>query len=83
LSRRDPFSPVDGFTVGGHPIEDVSDDLDVCSTATGPAEFPQLAGRPVIVVDRCAITAEQGFFENIWSFINADDQIGTLFTRQA
>jgi hypothetical protein len=33
--------------------------------------------------DRCAITAEQGFFENIWSFINADDQIGTLFTRQA
>jgi hypothetical protein len=30
----------------------VSDELDVCSTATGPAELPQLAGRPVIVVDR-------------------------------
>jgi len=30
----------------------VSDDLDVRSTAAGPAELPQFAGRLVIVVDR-------------------------------
>jgi len=52
LARCDPFPPVDGFAVGGHPIEEVGDDLDVCSTAIGPAELPQLAGGLVIVVDR-------------------------------
>jgi hypothetical protein len=52
LSRCDPFPPVDGFAVGGHPIEKVSNHLDVCPTATGPAEFPQLAGGLVIVMDR-------------------------------
>jgi hypothetical protein len=40
------------LAIGGHRIEDVRDDLGVCSTATRPAEFPQFAGRPVIVVDR-------------------------------
>jgi hypothetical protein len=51
LSRRGPFPPVDGFVVGGHLIEEVSDDLDVCSPAAGPAELPQLAGSSLIVVD--------------------------------
>ena len=57
FSRRGPFPPVDGFAVGGHLIEEVSDDLDVCSTAAGPAEFPQLAGGSVIVVDPLAGTS--------------------------
>ena len=45
------FPPVDGFAVGGHLIEDVSDDLDVCPTAGPPAELPQLVGSSVVVVD--------------------------------
>jgi len=51
LSRCDPFPPVDGFAVGGHSIEKVSDDLDMRSATTGPAEFPQLAGGLVIAVN--------------------------------
>jgi hypothetical protein len=52
LSGRDLFPPVDGFAVGGHLVEEVGDELDVCSTAAGPAELPELAGSSVIVVDR-------------------------------
>ena len=51
MSRRDLFPPVDGFAVGGHLIEEVGDELGVCSAAAGPAELPQLARSPVIVVD--------------------------------
>ena len=52
MSRRDLFPPVDGFAVGGHLIEEAGDELGVCSAATGPAELPELARSPVIVVDR-------------------------------
>lgn len=51
-SRRDPFPPVDGFAVAVHPIEGVSDNLDIPSTAGRPTEFPELAGSTVIGVDR-------------------------------
>jgi hypothetical protein len=40
LSRRDLFPPVDGFAVRGQLIEEVGDELDVCSAAAGPAELP-------------------------------------------
>ena len=52
MSRLDLFPPVDGLAVGGDLIEEVGDELDVCSAAAGPAELPQLAGSSVIVVDR-------------------------------
>jgi hypothetical protein len=66
LQRRDPVPPVDGFAIGGHPIQDVSDDLGVCSTATRPAEFPQFAGRPMIVVDRLVDVVAVDFAGRAW-----------------
>jgi len=52
LSRHGPFPPVDGLIVGGHLIDEVSDDLDVRSPAAGPTELPEFAGSSLIVVER-------------------------------
>lgn len=52
MSRRGLFPPIDGLAIGGHLIEEVGDELGVCSATARPAELPQLAASSVIVVDR-------------------------------
>jgi hypothetical protein len=50
-SRCGAFPPVDGFRVGGHPVEEVGDELGVGAPAAGEAELPEVRGGTVVVVD--------------------------------
>jgi hypothetical protein len=40
------------FAVGGQMIQEVGDELGLCSATAGPAKLPQLAGSSVILMDR-------------------------------
>src|SRR5205823_5324568 len=44
--------PVDSLAFGGLLVDQMGDELDVCTRAAGPAELPQLAGGPMTLEDR-------------------------------